>query len=149
MSGEGSVPFCHQLHYLQMACEKIAKAYRFRDTATREDKLTSSHVALTSFIESLLSSTLVKKDYKGRDAQLTQVRKDIRNIAREIEKLAPAVDKEQSPSNAEYPWESGKHIVIPCQYSYPNLSSLRDENGRHFLKLIKEAILKFDKRTIR
>jgi hypothetical protein len=28
------VPECHRLHYLQMACEKIAKAYRLRDTQT-------------------------------------------------------------------------------------------------------------------
>ena len=27
-----SLPWCHALHYLQMATEKIAKAYRIRDT---------------------------------------------------------------------------------------------------------------------
>jgi hypothetical protein len=27
------LPRCHALHYLQMACEKLAKAYRLRDTA--------------------------------------------------------------------------------------------------------------------
>lgn len=27
-------PRCHQVHYLQMAAEKVAKGYRFRDTST-------------------------------------------------------------------------------------------------------------------
>ena len=51
-----SIALCHPLHYLQMACEKIAKAYRFRDTATSEERLTSEHVAFSQFIESYLGS---------------------------------------------------------------------------------------------
>ncbi len=31
LAAEPSIPACHQLHYLQMACEKIAKAYRCLD----------------------------------------------------------------------------------------------------------------------
>ena len=30
---------CHQLHYLQMVCEKLAKAYRLRDTRASVDDL--------------------------------------------------------------------------------------------------------------
>jgi hypothetical protein len=37
--GRGDVPGCHALHFLQMATEKLAKAYRFRDTATKMETL--------------------------------------------------------------------------------------------------------------
>lgn len=42
-----NAPICHQLHYLQMASEKVAKAYRFRDTSTSPEKLLCEHVGLT------------------------------------------------------------------------------------------------------
>lgn len=142
------VPLCHSLHYLQMACEKIAKAYQLRDLATSQNKLTTSHVAFLKFIESFLVSPLIKNEYQGRDAQLKRFKQSIRNLAREIEKLAPAVDSEHSPSNSEYPWEFNGEINIPCRYSYPNLSSLRAPIGANFLKLIKEAIINFENITI-
>jgi hypothetical protein len=143
------IPVCHSLHYLQMACEKIAKAYQFRDQTTSETRLTTSHVAFSKFMDSFISSPKMRQEYKGRDAQLIRVRQSTRNLAREIEKLAPAVDREHSPSNAEYPWESNEGVVLPCVYTYPNLSSLREPTGLHFLKLIKEAITSFDKLTIK
>ena len=31
------VDVCHELHYLQMVCEKLAKAYRLRDTNSPVD----------------------------------------------------------------------------------------------------------------
>lgn len=39
-----SVEMCHHLHYLQMACEKLAKAYRFRDTDAQPSSLLTHHV---------------------------------------------------------------------------------------------------------
>lgn len=144
------VPVCHKLHYLQMACEKIAKAYQFRDMATAESKLTTSHIAFSKFINSYLtSSPVVKREYEGRDAQLIGFKKKAHSIAREIEKLAPAVDQEHSPSNAEYPWEQDNNILIPCDYSYPNLSMLHEPVGLNFLRLIKEAIINFNGIIIR
>lgn len=43
------VPRCHALHFLQMAAEKVAKAYRFRDTKTAEEQLLTRHVAIEEF----------------------------------------------------------------------------------------------------
>lgn len=90
-----------------MACEKIAKAYQFRDLPTSQSKLTTSLIAFSKFITVFLpSSPIVKRQYEGRDAQLARFAQRARSLAREIEKLAPAVDQEQSPSNSEYAWES-------------------------------------------
>lgn len=151
LAASPAAPACHSLHYLQMACEKIAKAYLFRDQAASETRLTTSHVVFVKFMSSYLASPSVKHKYQGRDAQLKRVRQQMLGLAREIEKLAPAVDRDNSPSNAEYPWESEGQVTIPCSYTYPNLSLLRSSSpiGLHFLKLIKEAIVDFEKQVIR
>ena len=47
---------CHSLHYLQMACEKVAKAYRLRDTLGFSEENLYSHVAFSGFIQNLLKS---------------------------------------------------------------------------------------------
>jgi len=143
LAADDQIPACHELHYLQMACEKIAKAYRCRDTTANLEDLLKRHVGFAKFMGSFLASPSIKEAYRGRDAQLRQVAKLARALAREIEKLAPAVDRADSPENAEYPWEAGEEVITPCQYSYPRLSLLVSPGGRTLLKLLARAIQEF------
>ncbi|HEX3852453.1 MAG TPA: hypothetical protein VHW01_15895 [Polyangiaceae bacterium] len=62
------VPSCHRLHYLQMVCEKLAKAYRLRDTKSPVDELVSKHSGFSKFIGPFFMA--LKEDYSGKDAQL-------------------------------------------------------------------------------
>ena len=144
LAGMPTVSLCHELHYLQMACEKIAKAYRWRDTATDAHALTHEHVAFSKFIESFLGSPSIRVDYERRGEKLLVIRKLCRNLAREVEKLAPAVDRDNSPENAEYPWAQGDRIVVPCDYSYPSLSLLHEAGGRTFLKVLARAFEQYE-----
>jgi hypothetical protein len=144
LSGSASVEECHRLHSLQMACEKIAKAYRFRDTDTSDERLTTEHVAFSQFIESYLGSADIKMRYRDRVAQLREVRKVARKLAREIEKLAPAVDREGTPANAEYPWEDAGRVMTPCEFTFPALALLKEAGGRTFIRLIDTAITEFE-----
>ena len=150
---ELGISVCHRLHYLQMACEKIAKAYRFRDTSTSTEELQTSHVAFSKFIICFLMSHEMKQRYNGKDEQLKRVINSVKKYAREIEKLAPAVDKKNNPCNAEYPWVNDKGtIVIPCEYTYPNYNFLldpRDNDAMTFLKVVTTAIRDFDEIRIR
>jgi hypothetical protein len=139
-----SVETCHPLHYLQMAGEKVAKAYRFRDTDTAEERLTTEHVAFSRFMQSYLGSAEIKRRYAGKDEQLREIVKVARKLAREIEKLAPAVDRDTSPANAEYPWLDSGRVVVPCEFTYPNLTLLTERGGLNFLKLFEVAITDFD-----
>lgn len=134
---------CHRLHYLQMACEKIAKAYRLRDTPNFLEENLYSHVIFSRFILNLLTSPQIKKRYHGQDAKLQQIERDARRLSREIEKLAPAVDREQTPANVEYPWVQEQSVFTPCTFSFANLSLLRSQGGLNFLKLIEIAIEDF------
>jgi hypothetical protein len=140
---ETSILNCTALHFLQMAGEKIAKAYRFRDTKADVDTLLTSHVALSKFMAGFLFSPEVSSEFVGRKAQFRRVVSSVKSLAREVEKLAPAVDRRNSPENAEYPWESGGKVVCPASYSFPNLSKLMGPTGQRFIALLRRAIDEF------
>jgi hypothetical protein len=144
LAQQPTLPRCHGLHYLQMASEKIAKAYRCRDTNANVDDVLSSHVGFEKFVNSFLLSPTMKEEYAGRRAQLRELLKTARLFAREIEKLAPAVDRIHAPENAEYPWARGEEVVTPCDYDYPALSLLTTSRGRTFLNFLARAICDFE-----
>jgi len=87
-------------------------------------------------------------DYRGKEAKLQGLLARARNIAREIEKLAPSIDRKDSPENAEYPWERDGQVIAPCMYGFPSLSLLRDPGGRSFLNLIERALQDFERLTL-
>lgn len=138
------VEWCHALHYLQMACEKIAKAYRLRDTAADPDELMKGHVGFARFIRAFLKAPQVKADFEGRAAHLHRLGESAYQLAQEVEKLAPAADRGARPDNAEYPWAAGEVVVVPAQYAYPNLSLLRQAGGRAFVKVVGRAMSGFE-----
>lgn len=131
---------CHRLHYLQMAGEKIAKAYLLRDTGAALENAMTSHIAFGRFANIMLRTSSATARYQGKDAWLQQTVRRVRGLAREIEKLAPSVDRQQSPANVEYSWAEGESIVIPCRHFYPVTGMLREPGGAEFLGLLQEAI---------
>ena len=136
---------CHRWHYLQMACEKIAKAYRFRESTVPTEKLMTSHKAFSTIITTLMKADKIKARYPGQTAKYEIILRYARSMAREIEKLAPAIDRDASPQNAEYPWEDRGQIVVPCDYAYPNMQSLTGQRGQDFLHLLTDLITDFDR----
>lgn len=139
----GDVPACHALHFLQMATEKLAKAYRFRDTSTDAETLLTSHVGFPRFLNSFLLSPQMRDEYEGRHAQLKSIRRDFALLARAIEQLAPAVDRESAPGNAEYPWEKAGGVVAPVDYGFAEVALLQNPRGRMFLNFIRRAFDEF------
>ena len=138
------VVVCHSLHYLQMSCEKLAKAYRLRDTDSPLDELISKHTGFAKFVGPFFSRVL-KDEYPGKDAQLARLIREARARAREIEKLAPAIDRAGAPENAEYPWERDGRVIAPCHHLFPSLELLRNPAGRAFLNLIERALKDFER----
>ena len=133
------LPKCHELHYLQMACEKLAKAYKLRNVASDVDEAMTGHVGFEHFINAFLRSPTMRDEFQGQLARHRNLCRDAKLLAREIEKLAPAVDRKQAPENAEYPWEREQTVLTPCTYDYPNLALLSAPGGRAFLKIIERA----------
>ena len=101
-------------------------------------------MAFLGFVESFLRSPDIIKRYRGRNEVLRNIGRTARQLAREIEKLVPAIDCEKTPQNAEYPWEEDGKIVSPRDYEFPNLHSLRSAEGFQFLRLLKTAFTDFE-----
>ena len=95
--------------------------------------------ALPAHSRQLVVVDRLLEEYADKLAAHKEICKSASAFAREIEKLAPAADRQDSPANAEYPWESGSDLLVPCKYSYPTLSLLNASGGRAFLKLIDRA----------
>ena len=136
-------PSCHPLHYLQMACEKLAKAYRCRDESMPIADVQSSHIAFSKVVERIVMSPELRSRYIGKDAQLKEIKRYSRLFARDVERLAPAVDRDAAPQNAEYPWQDALRIIAPCDYSFQLLGQLNTPEGRNFLKLVTTSIKDF------
>ncbi len=97
-------------------------------------------VAFSHFTMLMLMSSSTKTRSQGKDAWLQQTLRRVQGLAREIEKLAPSVDRQQSPANAEYPWAEGENIIAPCRHPYAVMVALQSPNGNDFLKLLQGAI---------
>jgi len=144
---QAELPVCHHLHYLQMVCEKLAKAYRLRDTKAPVDELVATHSGFSKFISAFFTAVL-KDEYVGKTLQLGLLIQRSRKLAREIEKLAPALDRAASPENAEYPWERDGSVIAPCDFGFSALSLLRQSGSRAFLKLVHRALDDFESVTL-
>lgn len=123
-----------------MACEKIAKAYRLRDLVSFNPDDLYSHAVFSKFITGFLKSKLVRHRYVSQDSKWREVERYARSLAVEIEKLAPAVDRERTPANVEYPWAAGEAVFVPCHHDYPLSHRLREQSCRDFLKMLEIAI---------
>jgi hypothetical protein len=130
---------CHPLHYLQMVCEKLTKAY-LCSTGSPAEQLQHSHRYIAKNLSIVARQVFFESSAKPSSARFAL--KQIKLLAREIELLAPSVDDDaRRPENVEYPWmdQSGR-IVIPADYDFPNLSLLTAPAGRTLLKLNDRAI---------
>jgi hypothetical protein len=104
-----------------MAVEKIAKAHAFVGKNSSVDDLTHRHTGAsikefmkTSF-QRFNAQTLAKAGQADRAKVLTI---KIGEIASQIEKIQPAVDRDKSPQNAEYPWSDPRRIYVPCEHPF-------------------------------
>ncbi len=134
----GDLPRCHELHLLQMACEKLAKAQLY-STGRPPLDIQARHGFVAKQLPAILRHQYSKL-YKGDpDPGLTAL---LREISREIDLLHPQVDGGGvRPENCEYPWTDGKaEVVAPVDWTFSKLDLRQSRNGRLFLKLVSHAL---------
>ena len=131
-----------------MACEKIAKAYRLRDAETFTEDDLYSHVVFSKFILGFLKARQLRERYRSRDAKRRHIERYARGLAVGIERLAPAVNRDRTPENAEYPWVSGGVVFVPIRHRYAVSRGLAELAGQEFLKLIEIAIENYQSITL-
>lgn len=127
-----NMPQCQQLHFLQMACEKICKSYLCGHGADPAS-LQSSHAYIARVLPVIIRHQLA--DTSGKREKASWVVAAVRKLSRQIELLAPAVDAAGGhPSNCEYPWETGDgDVVVPADHHF-EIDLLRERAGRLLLK---------------
>lgn len=134
-----TVPQCHRLMFLQMACEKVTKAY-LCDKGADPAQIQASH----AYIEKTLPVMIRQQaGYSGLKPSLgTSVFHASKRISREIELLSPAVrDGGRRPDNCEYPWEDqAGRVHAPLDWTFSASQLIDQPVGRTFLKLVGEAI---------
>ncbi len=136
--GERPLPPCQKLHFLQMACEKLAKAHLLKAGSKLAD-MERSHAFTAKHLPTIVRQEMILNGEKARVAD--SVRDHCRRLAREIELLAPSVtDGGRRQANCEYPWEDGGVVYVPAEWSFPNLDLLTAPEGRNILKRIRAAI---------
>lgn len=132
------LPECHELHYVQMACEKLCKAYLAR-RGSAPKVLRTSHAYIAKTLPVIVRQALSRE--AGRLPKDTWVVNAVRTLARQIELLAPSVDDPGGvPANCEYPWVSQiGEIIVPAEHNF-GLSLLREKAGMTLLKVLRSTI---------
>ena len=133
---DGEIPTCHRLHYLQMACEKLAKAYQFRSRRPNEQDLLSRHAQIEHALPLIVREVYRRASPASKNLGRLLIK--LEHLARQLDLLSPSVDDGgRRPDNCEYPWESGDMVVIPAEYEFPSMQLLHgDPAGRTLLNKI-------------
>ncbi len=130
---------CHKLQFLQMACEKLCKAYVIRAGIHAPADVQGSHGFIVKHLPSIMKQEIANNQEfpKNRSWVMSQ----IRQLCGEIEILNPAMKRgNRRPDNCEYPWESGARVVSPLDHKFFPTQLLTASHGRTFLRLLRRAI---------
>lgn len=131
------LPRCEELHFLQMACEKLCKAHELKDG--KEGIKRKTHQCIRKVLPSVIRQSLwpsgkIPKQQKGEFGQLVQL---AGTLAPLIESLAPLKD---GVPNSEYPWqEKDGRIRIPAEHDFHALAALLAPDGIKLVKALKNA----------
>ncbi len=135
------LPACQQLHFLQMACEKVSKAHKCWG-GTDPKEVQSSHAYAAKAIP-LIAKQLFSRRSLQIDIPQAKAMEAIRRLSREVELLSPSVDDGgRRPENCEYPREDGGgDLHIPAEHEFTELSRIDlHRAGLTFLKVLVTAV---------
>lgn len=111
---QNKIEDCHELHYLQMALEKIARAFLLKKSMGDRRAYLLSHVAVSDFVSKYIASPEGKSRFQRQDLLWKQVKQ----LAGEVEHLTPAIERQARPRNVEYPWSDGRTVHVPTDVSF-------------------------------
>jgi hypothetical protein len=138
LQGRSKIPECHELQFLQMACENLAKAY-LCEQETAPATLQGSH----HYIENVLA--VVLRQYIGlsypKPGPARSIAKQVKHLCQEINWLCPSVTRGNRPDNCEYPWTNGKgKLHVPVNWKFTTLERSLKWRGKDFFRFVGEAI---------
>jgi hypothetical protein len=142
LKSSSGVPECHKLLFLQMACEKLAKAHLCAG-GTDPGTFQTSHAYIAKTLPVIIRQQIA---FSGSGIKNPKwVYEHAKHLAYEIELLARAVKRGgDRPDNCEYPWQDGNGALhVPLDWSFTPSRLLLAPAGGTFLKLVRHAIDRF------
>lgn len=137
---------CHLLHYLQMATEKLSKAYFWHS----ENPPPKTHTGFFRFLKALLSRRPASQlkmiaNVLGfdRPRDLEKWVSNIQQLAYGLQNIAPA--EAGNGPNPEYPWPHEAPAHCPASHSFALWAQLSNSGkGRKLMQIIDQLITRFD-----
>jgi hypothetical protein len=144
---------CHPLHYLQMSCEKLAKAVMMATGDRDFDRY--SHAAFSDLPPLLRRLNVASKLGNRNFRTFKNFLRRSAPIFHGIDELHPSVGPRQpggGPSegpNTEYPWQApdgqGGHIwIAPVDHSFRIVAQLLSGDGAAVVDLIEGLLDRFE-----
>jgi len=134
-------PACQHLHFLQMACEKLTKAYLCHN-GFDPLKIQSSHAYIRKVLPRILEYELA--ELKTGNDKINTFLGSMKLFAAEIDFLAPSNDDGGArPENCEYPWLNNDKVIVPAKHRFWAADLLKQTNGQRILKMISFAIKRY------
>ncbi len=133
---------CQVLHYLQMATEKLAKAYFWRSGKAPSRQ---THIGFSRLFRALADNQRAFEalGFKRLDDYQEWCRQTANQLSYQVERLAPALA--QDGPNPEYPWPSAKPKESPVSYDFKLWREFKERPAaRQFLRYTKKAINDFE-----
>ena len=135
---------CHLLHYLQMATEKLSKAYLWRSGNAPP----KSHTGFVRFLRALLDRRAELDrianvfGFRRRDDLDNWVR-SVQALAYSLQNIAPA-EAGDGP-NPEYPWPHEIPAHCPVGHTFALWNQLTNTGqGRKLMEFVEHAIARFE-----
>jgi len=137
-------PQCHLLHYLQMATEKLSKAYLWRSGKPPP----KTHTGFVRFLKALLDRRAPELERIARalgfkrPADLNAWVVTVQGLAYGLQNIAPAEAK--NGPNPEYPWPHEAPSHTPVHHSFALWTELMETGrGRGLMGFIERSIGRF------
>jgi hypothetical protein len=135
---------CHLLHYLQMATEKLSKAYLWRSGHAPA----KAHTGFVRFLKALLDrradlDRIAKILGFGRREDLDKWVRNVQTLAYSLQNIAPA--EAGNGPNPEYPWPHEAPADCPIGHRFDLWKQLTNTGqGRKLIEIIERALARFD-----
>lgn len=118
--------YSHQLHYLQMMTEKLAKSLL---ASAGPDPPATDHAAFVRCLQVLKGRPELRRQLGYQDRAIFRKYIDsLLPLARQVERLAPNFAKTSQP-NPEYPWQPAPDapVITPAEYRFPGFDPLKPQ----------------------
>ncbi len=134
LNRDPEVEFSHELHYLQMTTEKLARGYQ----ADPREEPRHTHKGFSAFLKTLKHNPEIRRQlgYADKKEAFASYIKALEPLAEQIEKLAPSLTP--AGPNAEYPWWNPgmQSVLAPAEFDFRSIRSQGNDTLARLDKLL-------------